>query len=579
MAIAATWRSAKGVTAGRGILHGLSVVKHRPLRWIFMAASLALVASAFAGPSADKAASATRFRFEEATIDALQSEMKAGRLSARELTAAYLQRIADIDRAGPTLRAVIEINPDALSIATQLDAERKAGRVRGPLHGIPVLLKDNIATGDRMETTAGSLALVGAKPPGDAHLVTRLREAGAVILGKTNLSEWALFRDGNGRSGWSARGGQTLNPYALDLSPSGSSSGAAVAVAANLCVVAVGTETDGSIVSPASACGIVGIKPTVGLVSRGGLIPISASQDTAGVLARTVRDAGLVLGVLAGVDPQDSATLNREREKVPDFTARPRRPALRGARLGVVTGPFGFDSAHTGELNGAIAELEEAGAVIACRGEFKAFLKLDEPEREVLLYEFKDGINRYLATLGPASPMKSLADLIAFNEAHAAEEMPYFKQQIFILAQAKGPLTDPAYRAALAACRRIARTEGIDALMRQYQLDALVSLTGTTAWRIDRAAGGPVSANSAQPAAVAGYPSISVPAALIDGLPVGLTFYGRPWSEARLLDLAADFEARTQARRVPGFLPPAPAAAPPVPAPTAERASPPVSRQ
>ena len=518
-------------------------MQHRPLCWVFLAVGFALAIDASPVP----------FRFEEATIEGLQVEMAAGRLTAQELTGAYLQRIAEIDRAGPMLRAVIEVNPDALAIAAQLDVERKAGKVRGPLHGIPVLLKDNIATLDRMETTAGSLALVGAKPPGDAFLVKRLREAGAVILGKTNLSEWALFRDGKGRSGWSARGGQTLNPYALDLSPAGSSSGSAVAVAANLCVVAVGTETDGSILSPASVCGIVGIKPTVGLVSRSGVIPISISQDTPGVMARTVRDAALLLEVLAASDPRDSATGIRARPSAFDFTAAPHSHALKGARIGVVTGPFGFDEKHSAQLNRTVAELQAAGAVIACSGEFPAFNGLDEPEREVLLYEFKDGINRYLATLGPASPVKSLADLIAYNEAHAATEMPYFKQEIFLRAQEKGPLTDPVYRVAVKTCRRIARG-GIDVLMKEYRLDALVTLTGSVAWRIDRGAGGPAVANSAQPAAVAGYPSVTVPAAQLDGLPVGLSFFGRPWSEARLLDLAADFEARTRARRGPQFL-------------------------
>ena len=550
---------------------------HRPMRSLMTFAGLACVVFAGAGPATEgKAAEQVSapvappapFRFQEATIDDLQAQMTAGTLTARELTAAYLQRIAEIDQAGPTLRAVIEVNPDALQIAAGLDAERKAGKVRGPLHGIPVLLKDNIATDDRMETTAGSLALVGAKPPGDAFLVTRLRAAGAVILGKTNLSEWSLFRDGRGRSGWSGRGGQTLNPYALDLSPSGSSSGAAAAVAANLCVVAVGTETDGSILSPASVCGLVGIKPTVGLVSRSGLIPISASQDTAGAMARTVRDAARLLGVLAGADPQDPATLTRGKRAETDLAAAIRPHALKRARLGVVTGPFGFDPELGAVLNQAVAELESAGAVIACWGEFPAFRRLNDPEREVLLYEFKDGINRYLATLGPASPVKSLADLIAYNQAHAAAEMPYFNQQIFMLAQTKGPLTEPAYREALAACRRIARTQGIDVIMKEYRLDALVSLTGSVAWRIDRVAGGPSLGNSAQPVAVAGYPSVTVPAAQVDGLPVGLSFYGRPWSEARLLELAADFESHTRARREPQFLPHAAATTPATPAST-----------
>lgn len=503
------------------------------------------------------------FRFAEATIDGLQAEMAAGRLTAQELTAAFLQRIAEIDQSGPTLRAVIEVNPDALSIAAQLDAERKAGKVRGPLHGIPVLIKDNIATADRMETTAGSLALVGARPGRDAFLVTRLRKAGAVILGKTNLSEWALFRDGEGRSGWSGRGGQTLNPYVLDRSPSGSSSGAAVAVAANLCVVAVGTETDGSIVSPASACGVVGLKPTVGLISRSGLIPISSSQDTPGAMARTVRDAALLLSAMAGTDPEDPATRASGRPRARALASISGSRALKGARVGVVAGPFGFDSRMDRLLDEKVAELQAAGARVVCWGELPVFRELDDPEREVLLYEFKDGINRYLASLGPSSPVTSLAGLIAYNDDHADAEMPYFKQQIFLLAQTKGPLSERAYRTAVEACRRYSRTEGIDRLMQLYRLDVLVSLTGSPAGRIDRVDGGPGVRHSAQPAAVAGYPSVTVPAGQIDGLPVGLSFFGRAWTEVRLLEFAADFEARTRARRPPEFLPRAREDAPP----------------
>lgn len=517
------------------------------LRWILAAAGLACGAQG-AVPA---------FAFDEATIEDLQARMNAGWLTSQELTAAYLQRIAEIDQAGPGLKAVIELNPDAPAIAAQLDAERMAGKVRGPLHGIPVLIKDNIGTADRMETTAGSLALVGAKPARDAHLVTLLREAGAVILGKTNLSEWGLFRDGKARSGWSGRGGQTRNPYALDSSPSGSSSGSGAAVAANLCVVAVGTETDGSILSPASVCGIVGVKPTVGLVSRSGLIPISVSQDTPGAMARTVRDAAILLEVLAGPDGQDAATLVRERPAGTNYAAPFRRRALRGARLGVVTGPFGLDPKLNAPLEEAVAALKSAGAVIVCSGDFPKFLRLDDPEREVLLYEFKAGINNYLASLGPDAPMKSLADLIAYNQKHPAQEMPYFKQQIFLLAQAKGPLTEPAYRDALESCRRISRTEGIDYLMDKYRLDALVALTGPPAWLIERSRGQGTATlgGSYQPAAVAGYPSITVPATQVDGLPVGLSFIGRPWSESLLLAFAANFEAATQERQVPKFLP------------------------
>lgn len=519
----------------------------------FLAICLLVIAGAAPGASA----AVPTFAYDEATIEDLQARMNAGWLTSQDLTAAYLRRIAEIDRAGPKLNAVIELNPDALAIAAQLDEERKAGKIRGPLHGIPVLIKDNIGTADRMETTAGSLALVGAKPAHDAHIVTRLREAGAVILGKTNLSEWALFRDGKARSGWSARGGQTLNPYVLNCSPSGSSSGSGVAVAANLCVVAVGTETDGSILSPASVNGIVGVKPTVGLVSRTGIIPISASQDTPGPMARTVRDAAILLEVLAGRDEVDAATLAPGRPPSGSLAAQPRRHALRGARLGVVSGPFGLDPRLKLQLEQAVAALKSAGAEIVCYGDFPKFLKLDDPEREVLLYEFKAGINAYLASLGPASPMKSLSDLIAYNEAHAAQEMPVFKQEIFLRAQAKGTLAEPGYRDALEACRRISRTEGIDYIMDKYQLDALVALTGPPAWLIDRsrAQGTPTLGASCQPAAVAGYPSVTVPATQVDGLPVGLSFFGRPWSEPLLLALAANFEAVTQERQPPKFLP------------------------
>ena len=355
------------------------------------------------------------FVFAEATIEDLQEQMRSGRLTAMKLTQAYLDRIAELDKAGPKLNSVIELNPAALAIAEQLDAERQAGKVRGSLHGIPILLKDNIATADQMQTTAGSLALVGAKPPHDAAIVRQLRAAGAVILGKTNLSEWANFRGEKSISGWSGRGGQTRNPYALDRSPSGSSSGSAVAVAANLCVVAVGTETDGSIVSPASANGLVGVKPTVGLVSRTGIIPISASQDTAGPMARTVRDAALLLEAMTRVDPKDAATLTRPAALPIELAARLKPGALKGARLGVIRGPFGMDARLNPILDGAIEKLRAAGAEVVDLGELPAFNAANDPEMEVLLYEFKDGLNRYFATLGPDSPIKTLADVIAFN--------------------------------------------------------------------------------------------------------------------------------------------------------------------
>jgi amidase len=491
------------------------------------------------------------FPYAEASIADLQKQMAAGKLSSATLTSAYLQRIAEVDKTGPRLNAIIELNPDALSTAQELDAERLAGRLRGPLHGIPVLIKDNIATADRMETTAGSLALVGVRPPRDAAIVTQLRAAGAVILGKTNLSEWANFRGDKSVSGWSGRGGQTRNPYALDRNTSGSSSGSAAAVAANLCVVAVGTETDGSIVSPSSVCGIVGVKPTVGLVSRAGIIPISASQDTAGPMARTVRDAALLLEVMAGVDPQDVVTQSRPTGYTVDFAGQLKPGSLRGARLGVIRGPFGLDARLNPLLESAIENMKKAGAVIVDLGELPDFNKASEAELEVLLYEYKDGLNAYFATLGANSPIRSLADLIAFNQAHAAQELAFFGQELVERAEAKGPLTDQTYIDARATCLKLMRSEGIDALLAKHHLDALVSLTNGPAWMIDPVNGDAYTGGSSSPAAVAGYPSVTVPAGDFHGLPVGISFYGGAWTEAKLLALAVDFEAVAPARRVP----------------------------
>jgi amidase len=495
------------------------------------------------------------FRFAEATIDGLQQQMQAGTLTSRELTAAYLQRIANIDRAGPKLNAVIEVNPDALAIAAQLDAERKAGKVRGPLHGIPVLLKDNIDTADKMQTTAGSLALVGQKVPRDAGVAARLRAAGAVILGKTNCTEWANFRGNNSSSGWSGRGGQTHNAYALDRNPSGSSSGSAVAVAANLCVVAIGTETNGSIVSPASANGIVGFKPTVGLVSRDGIIPIAASQDTAGPMARSVRDATLVLAAIAGPDEHDAATATIPVDLAAQLAAPIKPGALRGARIGVVRGPFGFHARMEPALAALVKALREAGAEVVDPVKINSLGKFGLATGDVLSYEFKDGLNRYLAEPGRVTAMKTLADLIAFNEAHRAEEMAFFGQEDFIAAQARGPLTDQAYLDAKATCLRLARTEGLDPAFNGERLDALVMFTRGVATLTDPLNGEGGSGSSSTLAAVAGYPTVTVPATQFFGLPVGLSFVGRPWTEAKLLALAADFEAITEARREPKFLP------------------------
>jgi amidase len=492
------------------------------------------------------------FPHAEATIDGLQGLMASGALTAAALAEAYLARIAQVDRSGPALRAVVELNPDALAIAEGLDAERRSGSVRGPLHGIPVLIKDNIATADRMETAAGSLALVGRRPPQDATVAARLCAAGAVILGKTNMSEWANFRSSKPVSGWSGRGGQTRNPWALARNPSGSSSGSAAAVSANLCAVAVGTETDGSILSPSSVCGIVGVKPTVGRVSRAGIIPISASQDTAGPHARTVRDAALLLAALSGPDPRDAATLDRPAKPEAGLAAAIPPGALRGARIGVWRGPFGFGPKVEPVLAEAVAALRSAGAVVVDPVEIDAG-PIAAPEMTVLLYEFKAGIDAWLASLGPGCPLKSLEDLIRYNEDEAAREMPFFGQELFHLAQAKGPLSDREYLHARSECLRLARDEGLDAALRAHRLDAIAMVTNGPAWLIDEVNGDAFTGGSARLAAVSGRPSVTVPAGRIAGLPVGFSFAGPAWGEARLLALAADFEDRTRARRDPGL--------------------------
>ncbi len=492
---------------------------------------------------------------DEATIADLQEGMKSGKLTARSIAGKYLARIEAVDRNGPALRSVIELNPDALAIADALDRERKEKGARGPLHGIPVFVKDNIDTSDRMATTAGSLALVGARHEKDAFVVRRLREAGAVLLGKTNLSEWANIRSTTSTSGWSGRGGLTRNPYALDRNPCGSSSGSGVAVAASLCAVAVGTETDGSIVSPSSANGIVGIKPTVGLVSRSGIIPISHSQDTAGPMARSVRDAAILLGVLAGVDSEDAATAGSDRKAAPDFTAFLDPNGLRGARIGVVRGLFGFLDRVDAAMAEALAALKGAGAELVDPVEMTSAAKIGEPEGAVLHYEFKAGLDAYLARLGPGAPVRSLADVIRFNEKHAKEEMPYFAQETFLKAEAKGPLTSFEYLEALAKSRRLARTEGIDQAMDKHKLDALVAPTLGPACVTDLVNGDRWLGDASTAPAVAGYPHVTVPAGFVFGLPVGLSFFGRAWSEGTLLKLAYAFEQATKARKAPRYLP------------------------
>jgi amidase len=495
------------------------------------------------------------FELDEVTVDALQRAMAEGRRSARSIAELYLRRMDEIDRGPAGVNAVIERNPAAMADAARLDDERRAGRVRGPLHGIPVLLKDNIDTADRMHTTAGSLALADHVATRDAFVAARLREAGAVLLGKTNLSEWANFRSTHSTSGWSGRGGQTRNPWVLDRNPCGSSSGSGAAVAANLCALAVGTETDGSIVCPAAANGIVGIKPTLGLVSRAGIIPIAHSQDTAGPMARTVRDAALLLGALAGVDARDRATAAARTRLQTDYTRFLDADGLRGARIGVARNHFGFLPAVDRLMEDALDAMRRAGATIVDPAKVATAGTFDDSELEVLLYEFKADLNAYLAELPASAPARTLAGLIAYNEAHPSEEMPYFGQELFVRAQAKGPLTSPQYRAALARNHRLARTEGIDATMDRHQLDALVAPTGGPAWPTDPLNGDHFAGGSSTPAAVAGYPNVQVPAGYVRGLPVGISFFGRAWSEPVLLRLAYAYEQATRHRRAPGFLP------------------------
>jgi len=495
------------------------------------------------------------FEHAESTVADLARAQAEGRLTALALTKAYLARIEAIDRSGPRLNSVIELNPDALAIAEALDAERGKSGPRGPLHGIPVLIKDNIDTADRMHTSAGSLALAESIAPRDAYIVERLRAAGAVILGKTNLSEWANFRSTRSTSGWSSRGGQTRNPYALDRNPCGSSSGSGAAASANLAVLAVGTETDGSITCPAKACGLVGIKPTVGLVSRAGIIPISVSQDTAGPMTRTVADAAALLSVLAGVDPRDPATTRADGKVQADYTAFLQADALKGARIGVVRNMFGENALVGRVIDEALAALQGAGAELVDPVEMKQHREVGEAEFTVLMYEFKDGLNRYLASLGEGVPYRTLEQLIAFNDEHKDRTMPWFGQEIFTLSQAKGGLDAKEYRDAVAKCHRLAAVAGIDRVMDQHRLDALVAPTGDPAFTTDLVNGDHYTGGGTSTLpAVAGYPHLTVPAGQVFGLPVGLSFFGRAWSEPRLIALAYAFEQATHHRRAPSFV-------------------------
>jgi amidase len=491
---------------------------------------------------------------DEITIAKLVEGMKSGKYTARSITEHYIKRISEIDKNGPAINSVMEVNPDALTIADELDKEFNEKGARSPLHGIPILIKDNIDTADKMETTAGSLALLGSKPQKDSFLVRRLRAAGAIILGKTNLSEWANIRSTHSTSGWSGRGGLTKNPYALDRNTSGSSSGSGAAAAANLCAVAIGTETDGSVVSPSSLNGLVGIKPTIGLVSRAGIIPISHSQDTAGPMTRTVRDAAVLLGAMTGIDSEDRATKESKGKSYTDYTKFLDPNGLNGARIGVFRQYFGFLPEVDEVMEKALEVMKSNGAILVDPVKIDTFGKYDENEMIVLLYELKADMKAYLEHRGPDTKMKSLKDLIEFNEKHSKEEMPYFKQELFLQAEEKGSLTDKKYLDALTNNHRLTRKEGIDAVMNKYKLDALVSPTDSPAWMTDLVDGDHFLGGSSQLAAIAGCPHITVPAGFVFGLPVGISFFGRAWSEPTLLKITYEFEQATKVRKPPQFL-------------------------
>jgi len=517
-----------------------------------------------AAKETDRAAAALRagvpypvseFPLEEVSITELHTGMVSGRWSSEEITRLYLNRIREIDGQGPTLRSVIETNPEALDIAAERDREREDGRVRGCLHGIPIIVKDNVATHDRMTTTAGSYALEGSIPPEDSGVARKLREAGAIILGKANLSEWANFRSSRSSSGWSGRGGQCRNPYVLDRNPCGSSSGSGAAASASLCAAAIGTETNGSIVCPSSLNGVVGIKPTVGLVSRSRIIPISHTQDTAGPMARTVRDAAMVLGCITGVDLADPATAESEGRALTDYTPFLDPDGLRGKKIGVAT-QYAEGHEAVEELFGqALQVMRDAGATVIEIPTVEAWRQMGRHSGTVMRYEFKADLNAYLEGLGPDAPVRSLEEIIVFNRDHADVEMPWFQQEIMLQAQDYGPLTDPEYQEALREMKRLSRDEGIDAVMAKHDLDAIVAPTEGPAWTTDLINGDRFVMGSSSPAAIAGYPSITVPMGFFSELPVNISIWGRAWSEPELLSIAYAFEERTRHRRPPRFIP------------------------
>jgi len=530
-------------------------------RYFIFTAALAMTEAALSAPriASPKRTNAKRapspdMAVEELSISTIGEAFANGSLTSQRLTQLYLNRIEALNRRGPNLRAVLETNPEALKVAFALDAERKQRGPRGPLHGIPILIKDNIETADHLMTTAGSLALEGWYAPQDAPLIAKLRAAGAIILGKTNLSEWANFRSTHSSSGWSARGGQARNPYALNRTPSGSSSGSAISVAANLCAIAVGSETDGSIVSPASINGIVGFKPTVGLVSRTGIVPISHSQDTAGPLARSVHDAAILLGAMSGKDINDPASIAVGDRFESDYTRFLNNDGLRGARLGIARKFFADNAPLNRFLEHAVTTLKQAGAVVVDPADMETHGTWSAPESIVLLYEFKADLNAYLARLPNSFAIHTLADLIRFNDSHSTTELPLFDQELLRQAQAKGSLDEAAYQEARAECLKATRTQGIDAMLNQHKLDAIVSLTSGPAWLIDAVNGDYDTGGCSSPAAIAGYPHITVPLGLYQGLPVGLSFFSTAFSEPTLIKLASGLEHVVKGRKVPRFL-------------------------
>ncbi len=494
------------------------------------------------------------FELEEKGLAELAAGLKSGQYTATSLTRLYLERIEALDRSGPRLNSVIEVNPEAVAIADSLDRELKEKGPRGPLHGIPVLIKDNIASADCMQTTAGSLALLGSRPPADSQVVRLLRQAGAVILGKTNLSEWANFRSSGSTSGWSGRGGLTRNPYALDRNPSGSSSGSAVAVSANLCAAAIGTETDGSIVGPSAVCGCVGLKPTVGLVGRSGIIPISASQDNAGPMTRTVADTAVLLGALAGVDPDDPRTAQSQGHIQTDYTSFLDPAGLKGARIGVLRNYFGYHPGVDRALEGLLRLMKEQGAELLDPLKIPTEGQFHGAEYKVLTWEFKDGLNRYLDWV-QGGQVHSLKELIAFNEANSARELPYFGQETLIESESRGPLTDKEYLEARERCRNLAGKQGIDKLMDEHKLDALFAPSGGPAHVSDLVCGDHGLGGSSGIPAMAGYPNLNLPGGEVFGLPFGVSFFGRAWSEPVLLRIGYAFEQAARLRKVPRFLP------------------------